>query len=446
MKILIICYYYAPRIDPRSLRWTALSEEFVRRGHEVHVIAGNVSGQPSVEERNGVHVHRVGYGWLEEIMRQVKARPSSEHAAGRNTKTTSCDQKKYRVNFLGTFKKSVRRILKSVWRTIYWPDGSCPWIFPAVQCAHRLMKRNRFFDVLMTVSHPFSGHVAGLIVHHGVPGLRWLADNGDPFYFLEESSVNNFRLWRKLNYWAESRVIKAAHAFSVTTDETAELYRKLYNSNSDKILVIPPLLNKIFLQPVISQNSLFNHDAVVLLYVGGFHGTIRSPVHLLNLFEKLLKNPQMSGITLQLHFIGAEVGFIERELDKRPILINRIFSHGRTSQTLAMQAMFEADLLINIGNSTSYQLPSKVVEYMATGKPILNITTIENDTSSRKFQHYPLHFNWAVHGPNDLDGLCAFIKKNIGTAIPFEVAQTYVRDFTLNSIADRYLSAILKAN
>ena len=142
--------------------------------------------------------------------------------------------------------------------------------------------------------------------------------------------------------------------------------------------------------------------------------------------------------------MGAKVGCIEGELKKRPSLTNRVFSHPRTSHKTAVQAMFEADILVNIGNSTSYQLPSKIIEYMATGKPILNLTTIKNDTSSKKLHNYPLHFNWEVHFPNDLNSLCSFIQNSIGTTMPLENVLAYVRESTLSSIADQYLTAILE--
>lgn len=429
----------------RSLRWTALSEEFVKRGHEVYVIAGYAPGELDVEDRNGVHVHRVRNGWLDQIRLMFKGWYFSSHTAGENTETTRYTRgMRYRVaTLLNTIKKWLTQNFQSAWRVIYWPDGSCLWVWPAVRCARQLMKRNNF-DVLISVSHPFSGHVAGLMVHRRAPAMRWLADNGDPFYFQEATPANNFRLWHKVNYWAESQVIKATDAFSVTTYETAEIYQNLFNNDPSKFLVIPPLLNNDFRKPTNTLKSLFPSEAIILLYIGGFYGTMRNPVHLLDLFEKLLNQPRISCIPLQLHFIGAEVGFIERELQKRPSLTNHVFYQARMSHRRAIQAMFEADILINMGNPTSYQLPSKVVEYMATGKPILNITTTTRDTSARKFQRYPLHFNWFVNGQNNIGSLCSFIERSIGTAIPLEDAFDYVRENTLKSVVDQYLSAILK--
>jgi hypothetical protein len=53
------------------------------------------------------------------------------------------------------------------------------------------------------------------------------------------------------------------------------------------------------------------------------------------------------------------------------------------------QAMRESDVLVNIGNTSRNQLPSKVVEYAALGKPVINIAQIEGDSSTEFFGDYP---------------------------------------------------------
>ena len=39
-------------------------------------------------------------------------------------------------------------------------------------------------------------------------------------------------------------------------------------------------------------------------------------------------------------------------------------------------------ILINIGNTNKYQLPSKLVEYISSGNPIINFASISEDSSS----------------------------------------------------------------
>ena len=45
---------------------------------------------------------------------------------------------------------------------------------------------------------------------------------------------------------------------------------------------------------------------------------------------------------------------------------------ARTMQT-------QADVLLNLGNAVDNQLPSKLFDYFAAGKPVLHLCVIEND-------------------------------------------------------------------
>jgi hypothetical protein len=63
--------------------------------------------------------------------------------------------------------------------------------------------------------------------------------------------------------------------------------------------------------------------------------------------------------------------------------------HGILDHKKVLDAVSEADVLINIGNKTTYQLPSKLVDYMATGKPVLNLASIRDDSSADVLRDYP---------------------------------------------------------
>jgi hypothetical protein len=41
--------------------------------------------------------------------------------------------------------------------------------------------------------------------------------------------------------------------------------------------------------------------------------------------------------------------------------------------------MHDADILLHIGNNTPTQIPGKLLEYMATGKPMLHVYYIDDD-------------------------------------------------------------------
>ena len=48
---------------------------------------------------------------------------------------------------------------------------------------------------------------------------------------------------------------------------------------------------------------------------------------------------------------------------------------AETARTMQAQA----DVLLNLGNAVDNQLPSKLFDYFAAGKPVLHLCVIEND-------------------------------------------------------------------
>jgi ribosomal protein L24 len=53
----------------------------------------------------------------------------------------------------------------------------------------------------------------------------------------------------------------------------------------------------------------------------------------------------------------------------------------------------EADVLVNLGNKSVNQTPSKIFDYIGTGNPIVNFYSLSDDTSKRYLERYPNHLN-----------------------------------------------------
>ena len=76
-----------------------------------------------------------------------------------------------------------------------------------------------------------------------------------------------------------------------------------------------------------------------------------------------------------------------------------LFLHGLKPRHVVQAAMQESTILVNLGNATDYQLPSKVVEYLALGKPVLNIIQDSGDSSNIYL--------------DDAPGICTILVKDI---------------------------------
>lgn len=66
-----------------------------------------------------------------------------------------------------------------------------------------------------------------------------------------------------------------------------------------------------------------------------------------------------------------------------------ILWYGRTPLKDCFRMMKGADVLINIANRSANQTPSKIFDYISTGKSIVNFCHLQNDSSMIYLQRYP---------------------------------------------------------
>jgi glycosyltransferase involved in cell wall biosynthesis len=386
LHILLITYSYYPALNPRAFRWTELAEYWTSTGDTVDVIAGWLPGAARVEECNRVRVYRVGGGLVERLRAGLTGKSSrAPVVANGGTRSLAASWVARAAGRIGTAAKWIH---DRTWKKLYWPDYACLWYFPAVGQAERLLSERRY-DALVTVSLPFTSHLVGRRIKRRSPGLTWLVDTGDPFCFLDATPHNNLRLYQRLNYRAERQVFNGCDAIAVTTEATRRIYQGLFPEAVGKIEVIPPLVPE---EKQGDQEDVFADDGTLrLVFIGTLYRTIRDPGPLLAAFVRLLQTDLAS--RLELHFFGGTNDCETRFNPYAGLIGKKVFLHGTVPRARALAAMRQAATLINIGNETPYQLPSKLLEYMASGRPIINFVSGPDDSSLGVLEKYLRHLN-----------------------------------------------------
>ena len=431
MKLLIICYCYPPDPGPRAYRWSAIAEYWATQGHTVHVISARKQGSVPQEILSGVHVHRVGGAfsenlrlWLERNQKQDTEKDVVSTAPGGAPLTGP-----------GSVLKAVHDV---TWKQIYWPDSTCLWFFPARAKALKLCLEIPF-DAIISTSTPYTGHLVGKAVKTAHADLPWTVDIGDPFSF-GQPPWNNVTLFEGINHRSEAAVLSLADNVSVTVESCRQAYAELFPGVADKITVIPPLFSGA---PPPPSRKLNPRHGCKLVFTGSLYRDIRNPAYLLEMLSGVFaKVPDVEA-----HFFGRIndcADLFENPLRQFP---NNFFIHGLVSRDAAADALNQADFLINIGNKTRHQLPSKLVDYMATGKPIINIVSIKEDNSLSFLGAYPntVSFVDRPDGPvdDDIARLSRFIA-NPGT-VPQETAVSLLQQFQLPAIEKQYRNLLASA-
>ncbi|MBV6440300.1 MAG: hypothetical protein EPGJADBJ_01965 [Saprospiraceae bacterium] len=309
----------------------------------------------------------------------------------------------------------------AIWKKVYFPDDACIWYFPAKRKVRQLLEKEQF-DVVITVSLPFTAHLIGLRLRNlggfvnGIPPIWlaasrlrnfknfvnvasndrhkffWLADIGDPFS-IQAKSLNNSFLYGKWSRRLEQIVLESADAVTVTTEFTLQEFRERFGQKATaKMFVVPPLLHP---PPPIPnpQSPIPNPQSPIRIgYFGALYAPVRTPDALLDLLEKTFAlKPDMKG-RLEAHFYGEIFPEFYERLTAQPA----VRLHGLRSRSEVQRAMSEMDILVNIGNTTDFQLPSKVVDYLASGKPVVNLSYTDTDPFASFFGDNNLILNLKV--------------------------------------------------
>lgn len=159
----------------------------------------------------------------------------------------------------------------------------------------------------------------------------------------------------------------------------AHYYTDTYKEFFQKFAVVNfPLLSK----PVFQMSTEKEIGSVRLVYAGTLYKHLRNPEYLLDLLVELSKKREIEAV-----FLGG--GDCEELLNKAERDSNGAIKYlGMQSHDTAIQYIASADVLLSIGNVESPMAPSKIYEYMATGKPIIHTYTYEKDPCIEPLYNY----------------------------------------------------------
>lgn len=354
-KILIICPWYFPLFHPRPFRWTNIAESLAAEGFEVHVLCSNLDKRQSEEVVNNVFVHRTGFESLKEVLYYFF---KVKNQRGRVAKEMVLPSK-------SSFLASIAIKIYTFFKKMLFPDESILWYCLGKKRAEALMKIHDFSDVI-SVSMPFTSHLVASSLKKKFPNLNWIVDIGDPLFNEKHTGIR--KIYAAKLKKIEKNILEKADKVSVTNQNLIAYYEKNLGTNTEKIKVIFPLstfksLNDIFEN---KENSILK-----MTYFGAFYTPERTPKMLLD-FLFLLKK---SKIKVEIGIFGDILPeFVADFTNFENVKLKGLISRNDTEK-----AMQKSDILINIGNTTAWQLPSKIADYMVIEKPILHFSQVAND-------------------------------------------------------------------
>lgn len=320
MNVLIVSGSFFPINSPRSFRTTELVKELCRLGHQVTL-----------------YTPKTDYDYTE----YLKDYPI-------NMKFYKRVEERRKFLGISIIDRMIFRFLNQFFA--YPTIGSYPLL-------KQSLKGEKNYDLLITIAVPHSIPWAfGKLYADGIRAAKtWISDCGDPFMLAHSGNYRPPLYLKKL----EKRWCEYCDYISVPTETS---YLGYYPEFRNKIRVIP---------------QGFDFDAVKILeykknyiptfaFAGSFIPGRRDPR---KLFEYLC--------TIEKPFKFFVYGTSDKSrwsgiLSK---LEGKVFFEKPIPRAELLPKLSQMDFLINIGNGTKVQTPSKLIDYTLAKRPILTIET-----------------------------------------------------------------------
>lgn len=295
------------------------------------------------------------------------------------------------------------------------------WEVNAYHKALEEIHKEHPIDVVIPVSNNFVTQLATLKFHKRHPDVKWIAFITDPYaesYIYYKYKILK-GIWKKLNLKKEQEIYDKC-TYAMFTPEMYKFIPTTFTVNPDKIYKIEFALdNKT---NTISERVEWKRqsDKCKLIFAGQFYKKIRNPEFMLSIISK------SEHIELDLY-----VGYGECD----DILANYSVGNITRSDFVDYDTYLDFinnkyDILIIVGNNTTLQAPSKTVELLSTGKPIVNFYHTK-DTQYNMIEKYPLGINIGQTDPKPVEKLELFCNEMKGRKISFEEV---VRIFPENAL------------
>lgn len=368
-RVLIITYYWPPNAGVGGQRWLKMSKYLPQHGWQPVVFTPSNPEMASVDE-----------ALLGDVVRgtQVIKRPIMEPFGLYKLFTGKARDERIQTAFLkeeGNGGSSWKeRLALWVRSNLFIPDARVWWVRPSVRFLKRYLREHPV-DVVITTGPPHSMHLIGLALKRST-GVQWLADFRDPWTGIDYYSQLSLTRWADRRHKRlEREVLKDADRIVTVSWRWA---RDLEALGAKNVAVITNGYDRadLPLDPVRVD------DRYTLVHAGSLSPTRDQP-GLWGLLAALCRSDTSFAERFSLRLIGAVDASVIESM-KAAGLGAHVERVGRLSRSDTMREVMKARVLLLPINNTANQhgiLPTKMYEYLSTGRPILAVGPADGDVA-----------------------------------------------------------------
>ena len=364
-NILIITDSYFPKPLANGICIHQIALILKELGYEVHIICFEKKGDKKEDLFEGIFIHRVNMRLFFKL----------RHYAEDNIES-----------WKGKLVYKIAMLLNKFKKIIYlpfYPMTSPLFIYRYYKLARKLHEKHEF-SMIISVYNPLEAVVAGMLVKRHFNKVKYiiysldsLTNNGGVKIIPNKWTEDKGWQWEKICYRYADKILNLK-----CHEKHHNKERYLEFKNKMEIIDIPLLrsLNNNFEK----RESPFEKEYMQWIYTGALNSKSRNPTYLCKIFETINSNNKY-----KLHFYsrGNCEHIIEKYQEKTK---GHVVRHGYVSAGESVNAINNSDFLISIGNNNSDMIPSKIFEYISTGKKIIHFYERDGDSCINYYKQYPL--------------------------------------------------------
>lgn len=242
------------------------------------------------------------------------------------------------------------------------------------------------------------------------PETKWVTFFTDPYSFQDMMyypALFNKDNNKKKRYLTEKKIYENAD-YNITTEELFNCVINDFKQPRNKTICFKYVLDDI--RNHVAHNLTIGtaSELATLMYAGAFYKNIRNPQPMLEIMKRV------NNVIFDLYVTSKECN---DTLEKYKSERLHIFE-GVPANVYKQKICYGYDILVNVGNDCDYQVPSKMLEYISTGNPIINFY-YRKDSQYEMIEKYPLGLNVDVHNVSAYAIIIPFCEKMKGKKMAF---------------------------
>ncbi len=254
------------------------------------------------------------------------------------------------------------------------PDPDILSVFSIYRCVNKSLNENNK-NVIFTTSPPHSLHVSGLLLK-SLKHVSWIADFRDPWDTYPQTGKYENR--HPVNKYLEKKILSKCDAVISTTCANTEILKDRHNHlSSTKFLTVTNSFDK----HLMAQEAYQNPDYFIISYTGIFYPE-KDPYAFFRALRTWFDSMDSYKVNkyrkkLKVNLIGAG-DRVTKKIISELNLEGEVVYIDRVSHADAIRLSKQSDMvLVSTGTGEKTRpgwLPSKFIEYLGCGVPILAIT------------------------------------------------------------------------